>query len=304
MPFRRIGAKLLVKEENGPMSLKLNREVGGKLDETARLLTEQEANPFRAEAYRRAATTVRNLDRSVADILEKQGAAGLQQLPGVGKGLAASIREYVENGRMSTLERLRGERDPVRLLQSVPGIGAALVTRLYEDLGIETLEELEVAAHDGRLENVAGMGAKRLAGIRDSLAHRLRPSRIKAPPPATPEPPPVSELLDVDEEYRRKAAANELKKIAPRRFNPRGVAWLPVLHTRRGERHYTALFSNTARAHELGKTHDWVVLYYDDGPGERQYTVVTAERGPLRGSRVVRGRETESMELTPRPVGS
>ena len=66
-----------------------------------------------------------------------------------------------------------------------------------------------------------------------------------------------------------------------------------MFHTHRGVRHYTALFSNTARAHEAGKTHDWVVLYYDDGSGERQGTVITAERGPLHGKRIVRGREAE-----------
>jgi DNA polymerase (family X) len=104
----------------------------------------------------------------------------------------------------------------------------------------------------------------------------------------------VGELLDVDREYRDKADAGRLRKIAPKRFNPTGKAWLPVLETKRGKRRYTALFSNTARAHELGKTHDWVVLYYDNGKDEKQCTVVTAKQGPLSGSRVVRGRETES----------
>jgi hypothetical protein len=47
------------------------------------------------------------------------------------------------------------------------------------------------------------------------------------------------ELLDVDREYREKAAAGQLRSIAPRRFNPSGEAWLPVLHTQRRERHYT-----------------------------------------------------------------
>jgi hypothetical protein len=76
-------------------------------------------------------------------------------------------------------------------------------------------------------------------------------------------------------------------------LNPTREAWLPVLHTRRGQRHYTALFSNTPRAHQLGKTRDWVVLYYDSGHGERQCTVITAERGTLKGRRLVRGREAE-----------
>jgi hypothetical protein len=59
----------------------------------------------------------------------------------------------------------------------------------------------------------------------------------------------------------------------------------------------TVLFSNTARAHELGKTHDWVVIYYQkDGP-EAQCTVVTETRGPLKGKRVIRGRERECRQF-------
>ena len=77
------------------------------------------------------------------------------------------------------------------------------------------------------------------------------------------------------------------------RCNDEIAGRLPVLHTVRGSRRYTALFSNTARAHRAGKTRDWVVLYIDDGSGERQYTVITATRGALRGRRVVAGREDD-----------
>jgi hypothetical protein len=106
--------------------------------------------------------------------------------------------------------------------------------------------------------------------------------------------PSVELLLDVDREYREKAESGGLPTIAPRRFNPEGRAWLPVLHTSRDEWHFTALFSNTARAHELKRTLDWVVLYfYDHQHVEKQRTVVTESRGPLAGRRVVRGREAE-----------
>jgi hypothetical protein len=82
--------------------------------------------------------------------------------------------------------------------------------------------------------------------------------------------------------------------IAPRRFNPRGKAWLPVLHTRRGAWHLTALFSHTALAHQLGRTREWVVIYFYHGDHrERQCTVVTETRGRHAGERVVRGREVE-----------
>jgi hypothetical protein len=105
--------------------------------------------------------------------------------------------------------------------------------------------------------------------------------------------PDVSLLLDIDREYREKAEAGLLRKIAPRRYNPERVAWLPVLHQSAGPWEITALFSNTERAHELHRTHDWVVIFFDDGVEEGQATVVTEFRGSLAGKRVVRGREAE-----------
>ncbi len=273
------------------MTNRLNDDVAGRLDEVARLLATQGANRFRVQAYERAAETLRRLPRPVSDILADQGVEGLRELPGVGESVARAIRDLLTGGRLAMLERLRGESDPVALLASVPGIGRIGADRLHHDLGIDTLEELETAAHDGRLEQFAGYGRKRIAGIRDSLAHRL--GRVRPAPASADGPPSAAELLDVDREYREKAAAGALTRIAPRRFNPTRAAWLPVLHTSRGPRHYTALFSNTARAHRLGRTNDWVVIYWDDGRGERQCTVITAERGSLRGTRIVRGRENE-----------
>jgi hypothetical protein len=82
-----------------------------------------------------------------------------------------------------------------------------------------------------------------------------------------------------------------LTRIAPRRFNPEGKAWLPIMHDEQDGWNLTALYSNTARAHELGATHDWVVIYYERDGSQSQATVVTPKSGPLQGKRVVRGRE-------------
>lgn len=270
-----------------------NDEVARAFDEVAALLEEQGANLFRVDAYRRGAYTLRHLDQPVEQILDRHGLEGLQSLPGIGEALARAIREYVTTGRLGMLERLRGEVEPESLLASVPGIGRRLAQRLHEDLGIETLEELEAAAYDGRLERFNGFGPKRLAAIRSALAQRLGRYRRMRPQYLVP---PVDEILAVDREYRERARAGTLRKIAPRRFNPAGEAWLPVLHTRRGDHEYTALFSNTERAHRLGRTRDWVVIYFDGGANEGQCTVVTAQRGPLKGKRVVRGREDECLE--------
>jgi hypothetical protein len=153
-----------------------------------------------------------------------------------------------------------------------------------------------MAAYDGRLESVPGVGARRAAAIRALLNERLARRRIRAG--ERPRAPAVDVLLSVDESYRRKAADGVLKKIAPRRFNPTGEAWLAVLHETRDPWHFTALFSNTPTAHKLGKTGDWVVLYFHtEGAPEAQCTIVTETHGPLEGKRVVRGREQECAEM-------
>lgn len=270
-----------------------NLDIAGRLDEVANIFAEQGANRFRVQAYRNAASALRSLPDSVGEIFRRAGIGGLERLPGVGASIARAIRDILLHGRLAMLDRLRGETEAITILASVPGIGSKLARRFRDDLGIETLEELEMAAHDGRIEKFPGIGAKRLAGIRDSLAQRLGRIRRRVVAPVPRRLPPVAELLDIDREYRQKAAAGKLTQIAPRRFNPKHESWLPVLHTMRNGRHYTALFSNTAHAHELGKTCDWVVLFCDNGDTEHRFTVITSEFGRLQGERIVAGREAE-----------
>lgn len=278
------------------MPIERNLRIAEKLAEAAALLEQQGASPFRVNAYRRAADVIAGLDTDVARILESEGVPGLMVLPGIGEAIAAAVREMVRTGRWSQLERLRGESAPEALFQTVPGIGPELARRVHDVLDIDTLEELEMAAHDGRLAGVPGFGPRRLAAIKAALATMLGRvgRRSLAGGRETDRRPTVAMLLDVDREYRNKAAAGKLPTIAPRRFNPDGKAWLPILHTERDGWHFTVLYSNTARAHELGKTRDWVVLFYYDGDHrEGQVTVVTETRGALAGRRVVRGREAE-----------
>jgi putative hydrolase len=275
------------------MSAGLNRQISERLEEAAGLLEKQEASPFRVSAYRRAAGLLAGLQADVGEIFEREGMEGLTALPGVGRGIANAIAEMVVRGRWTLLDRLRGELDPERLFQSIPGLGPDLAKRIHEHLDVDTLEALEVAAHDGRLETVPGVGPRRAAAIRNHLYSALK--RVSAPSPAKAAPgPPVPVLLAVDADYREKASAGKLPTIAPKRFNPEGKAWLPVMHLTRDGWHFSVLFSNTPRAHALDRTRDWVVVYYyDDEHHEGQHTVVTETRGPLKGRRVVRGRESE-----------
>jgi len=279
------------------MSTRLNLQVAAKLDEAAQILEQQRANPFRISAYRNAAGTLRDLDRDVIEVMEREGREGVESLPGIGKGIAAAIWEIVRTGRWAQLERMRGALDPEGLLQTVPGVGPDLARRIYDTLHIETLEGLEVAAHDGRLQQVPGIGPRRLAALRASLAQMLGRARPHASLTSNAAPG-IALPLAIDRQYREAAAAGRLPTIAPRRFNPRGEAWLPIMHGERDGWQFHAMYSNTARAHELGRTHDWVVIYfYDTDHREAQCTVVTETRGSLAGRRVVRGREGDCLEF-------
>jgi DNA polymerase (family X) len=276
-----------------------NEEIADLLEQIADLLDVQEANRFRIQAYRDGAESVRTAENSIAQLARDEGEKGLQALPDIGEGIARVIYGYVQSGRSEFLEELQGGTAPGTVFQQVPGIGPKLAERIAEELDITTLQELEQAAHDGRLESLKGFGPEMVRNVQVSVSGMLstaaQRSRRQAGGEAKPQTKPeIGALLEVDEEYRRKAGDGELKKIAPKRFNPEGKAWLPVLNTERGGWEFTALFSNTAQAHELEKTDDWVVLFYKRNGDEEQATVVTETRGKLEGKRVVRGREDES----------
>jgi hypothetical protein len=297
-------------------SVVTNAQIANILDEVADRLEAQRANIYRVDAYRAGAAVVRAHPSSIQDLALREGGEGLAALPQIGSSLASSIDEIAHTGRLGMLERIDGRMSPVELFKTVPGIGEELAERIHRELDIDTLEALEVAAHDGRLDAVAGFGPRRLEAVRDILAtlltrssrgrgrrfSELRQAGASVVVPETAEArPDVALLLEIDRDYREKAEADELPRIAPKRNNPEGKAWLPILHRYEHGWHLTALYSNTDRAHELGRVRDWVVVYFERDGQEGQCTVVTEFRGPLTGKRVVRGREDEVAALDGSP---
>jgi hypothetical protein len=266
------------------------------LEEAADLLQAQGANPRRIVAYRKAAAALAPLDcETVIGLVEHEGVDGVDRLPHVGRGIATAVVEMVRTGRWTQLERLRGTSDPVQLFTVVPGLGHRLAERIHEELHIDTLDALALAAHDGRLEHVPGVGPRRAETIRANLHAMLDrgPAGDAASPAALPAPT-VPLLLAIDRQYRDQSAAGTLPTIAPARFNPSQTAWMPVLHAEQDGWQFTALYSNTAQAHQLKRTRDWVLVYhYDSESSEGHHTVLTETHGGLTGKRVVRGREAE-----------
>ena len=141
-----------------------NHEIAVKLRRIASLLKDQQANPFRINAYRHAADTLDALPTDVSRILDEKGIKGLVALPAIGEGIARSIYEYVATGRISRLENLQGSNHPEAWLGRIPTLGPALAAKIHDELHVDSLETLEQVLNDGRLDRLDGLG-RRLGAV-------------------------------------------------------------------------------------------------------------------------------------------
>ncbi len=148
-----------------------NQSVARVLVEIADLLEIKGENPFKIRAYRNGADTIATTAEPVAPM----SAADLQKLPGIGRDLAARIRELIDTGSIPFREELLAEF-PVTLLDlmRLQGVGPKTVALLYRTLSISTLDELETAARTGRLREIRGMGAKKQELILKAIDERKR----------------------------------------------------------------------------------------------------------------------------------
>jgi DNA polymerase (family X) len=135
----------------------LNEEVAGLLREYAELTQITGGDVFRARNYEKAARSVRGW----ADDVSQLDAKGLRAIPGVGASIAAKIAEYLATGHIAALDELRAKIPPgVLELTRVPGLGPKRALQLSHDLGVASVDELAAAIKAGRLEGLAGFGAR------------------------------------------------------------------------------------------------------------------------------------------------
>jgi len=148
-----------------------NLAIARVLAEIGDLLEIKGENPFKIRAYRNAAETVAHETRRVASLT----AAERIELPGIGRDIAAKIGELSDTGKIQYHQELLQQFPPTILdLLQLQGVGPKTVARLYGDLGIRTLDELERAARDGRIRDMKGMGAKKEALILQALEEQRR----------------------------------------------------------------------------------------------------------------------------------
>ncbi|PGE97305.1 DNA polymerase/3'-5' exonuclease PolX [Bacillus pseudomycoides] len=155
--------------------MKVNKKQVIKLLETIGLFMELKgANPFKISAFRKAAAALESDDRSLSEIED------FTKIPGIGKGTAAVIQEYMEAGTSEVLEELEKEVPSSLLpLLKLPGLGGKKVAKLYKELGIIDMETLQRACEENKVQVLAGFGKKTEEKILEAIAQvGSRPERL------------------------------------------------------------------------------------------------------------------------------
>lgn len=135
-----------------------NRDVAEVLEQIANILQIKDENPFKIRAYRKAAGTVYNLETDINEIYAQKR---LGDIPGVGKGVKAIIKELLETGQCEYHRELLEEYPPgVFDLLALPGVGHTTVRTIYDHLGVTNLDDLLEAATDKRIRSLPGLGLK------------------------------------------------------------------------------------------------------------------------------------------------
>ncbi len=166
-----------------------NGEIAQLLEQITDLLELAGEDQFRVRTYQRAADTVAAYPEELAN-LHAQGK--LTSVPGIGKSLAEKIGEFLVDGRMTYLEELRARfPDGVVEMLNIPGFGPRSAARVYEELGLTSVDQLEAAAKEGRLRDLKGFGPK----AEEKVLHNIGQYRLAGERALLSEILPVAEAM-------------------------------------------------------------------------------------------------------------
>ncbi|MDF9746891.1 DNA polymerase/3'-5' exonuclease PolX [Natrinema salsiterrestre] len=146
-----------------------NAEIAGRFEEFADLLEADDVE-YKPRAYRRAAENIRSYPSPIADRIEAGDREAVENIDGVGDAIASKIVEYVETGEIEELEELRAEL-PIDIadITRIEGVGPKTAGKLYRELGVQSLDDLEEAAESGEIQDVKGFGPKTEQNILENL---------------------------------------------------------------------------------------------------------------------------------------
>ena len=149
-------------------------QIAQVLEEIATLLELKDENPFKIRAYANAARSLETFGGNLSDLQDEEA---LAKIPGVGKAIAAKIKELAATGKLKYVEELRAEF-PAAILElfSISGLGAKKIKALYENLKISSIDELRKACESGRVAELPGFGETTQAKICEAIERRAKHS--------------------------------------------------------------------------------------------------------------------------------
>ena len=149
-------------------------QIAEVLEEIATLLELKDENPFKIRAYANAARSLETFGGNLSDLQDEEA---LAKIPGIGKAIAAKVKELAGTGKLKYLEELRAEF-PAAILElfSISGLGAKKIKALYEQLHISSIEQLREACESGRVARLPGFGETTQAKICTAIEQRAKHS--------------------------------------------------------------------------------------------------------------------------------
>ena len=151
-----------------------NEQIARRFNRMASMMEVRGEDSFRVRSYRMAAEAIETWPTPMKKIVANEGAAGLQEIPGVGKAIGGKILELLDKGTFDAWERLTAETPETVLdLLELPGIGPKTAATFHQKFKIASLEDLRKFAEGGGLEMVDGIGAKTAERIKENLARRM-----------------------------------------------------------------------------------------------------------------------------------
>jgi DNA polymerase (family 10) len=148
-----------------------NDAIARRFHRLAALMEVRGDDPFRWRSYRNAAEAIEVWPTPLQEIAEKEGVAGLQEIPGVGKAIAGKVIDLLNKGTFDAWERLTAETPETVLdLMELPGIGPKTAALLHQRFKVSSLDDLKAFVASGGLDMVDGIGPKTAEKIKEALS--------------------------------------------------------------------------------------------------------------------------------------
>ena len=220
-----------------------NRELASLFQKMADILEFKGDNPFKINTYRKAARILNDLTTDIREVVQS---GMIQDIPGIGKGTADKIVEYLETGTIAKFDQIKkGIGDELIGLLGIQSLGPKTVALLHKELGINSLEDLKNAIADERISDLPGMGKKKVENIARGIElHSLGRERMS-----------LGEALSIAreaiEQLTKATNASTIEAAGSLRRGKETVGDIDILATGKNKKNIIDAFVHLPIAHDI-----------------------------------------------------